>query len=66
MFTYLPLLQRTLDSTTFYGCTVVVVVCIAGFVMAKQEGNDALNQIYSLLTVSCVQYILKSNYHWQG
>lgn len=35
-------MQMTLDSTTFYGCTVVVVVSIVGFVMEKREGNGAL------------------------
>ena len=44
------LMQRTLDTTTFYGCIVDVVVCIAGFVTEKQEGNGALIHIWSLLT----------------
>lgn len=39
---FLCSLQMTLDLTTFYGCTVVDVVSIVGFVMAKQEGSVAL------------------------
>lgn len=39
---FLCSLQMTLDLTTFYGCTVVDVVSIVGFVMEKQEGSGAL------------------------
>lgn len=41
--------QMTLDSITFYGFTVVVVVSIAGFATQKQEGNDALIKDFILL-----------------
>lgn len=35
-------MQMILDLTTSYGYTVVVVVCIVGFVMEKQEGNGPI------------------------
>lgn len=54
------ILQMILDSVTFFGYTVVDVVCTVGCATEKQDGNTILNNLLthnSLLTCGALSFV---------